>query len=392
MARRKQLSPQRIVPSSSSGVSTPSSSDNDPITEAAKSLTHQAEQAPDHGSSIFQLIICVGGIYASFLIWALLQERITTTSYGPDKKIFRHVLVLNTVQSLFASLSGYAYFRISSGSSSSTTASKRVFPGASISFRLLLVALTQTLASPFGYASLKHIDYITYILAKSCKLLPVMFLHVTLFRRKYPLYKYLVVAAVSAGVAVFTLYPSHPKKTKKSEVSNEEKNVIWGMMLLMINLLFDGLTNTIQDDIFAKAPKGTVSGPQMMAALNTLSSVLTSAYLVLNPWSTELMDALAFIGEHPKVGIDILGFAFCGAVGQVFIFYTLAKFGSLVLVTVTVTRKMLSMVFSVVAFGHSLSAMQMLGVGLVFFGIGAEAEVKRRSDVAKKQNSHMKTK
>lgn len=70
--------------------------------------------------------------------------------------------------------------------------------------------------------------------------------------------------------------------------------------------------------------------------------------------------------------------------------YTLAKFGSLVLVTVTVTRKMLSMVFSVVAFGHSLSIMQMLGVGLVFSGIGAEAEVKRRNGVAKKRNGHMK--
>ena len=55
------------------------------------------------------------------------------------------------------------------------------------------------------------------------------------------------------------------------------------------------------------------------------------------------------------------------------------------LVTVTVTRKMLSMVFSVVAFGHSLSLMQMFGVGLVFSGIGAEAEVKRRSEVAKNQ-------
>lgn len=66
------------------------------------------------------------------------------------------------------------------------------------------------------------------------------------------------------------------------------------------------------------------------------------------------------------------------------IVHTLAKFGSLVLVTVNVTRKMLSMVFSVVAFGHSLSMMQMLGVGLVFSGIGAEAEVKRRSENAKK--------
>jgi len=67
-----------------------------------------------------------------------------------------------------------------------------------------------------------------------------------------------------------------------------------------------------------------------------------------------------------------------------FIFHTLSKFGSLVLVTVTVTRKMLSMIFSVVAFGHSLSSMQWLGVGLVFGGIGAEAEMKRQSEAAKK--------
>lgn len=51
----------------------------------------------------------------------------------------------------------------------------------------------------------------------------------------------------------------------------------------------------------------------------------------------------------------------------------------------TVTRKMLSMIFSVVAFGHSLSGMQWLGVGLVFGGVGAEAEMKRQGEVAKRQ-------
>lgn len=250
------------------------------------------------------------------LTWALLQERITTTTYGPDKIIFRATLVLNTVQSLFAALTGYVYFRYSNSSPSSTA---RVFPTLSISLRLLLVSITQSLASPFGYASLRHIDYITYILAKSCKLLPVMFLHVTLFRRKYPIYKYAVVALVTAGVAVFTLYPANPKTPKKTRAGDTEKNVMWGMFLLSVNLLFDGLTNTIQDDIFARTPKGVVSGPQMMTALNTLSSVLTLSYLLLNPWSTELTDALTFVTQHPKIALDILGFAVCGGLGQVFI-------------------------------------------------------------------------
>ena len=313
----------------------------DPIVAIAESVAHKAEDSKDHGSSIFQLIICVGGIYASLcepppttkhfpapltlepklttysysLTWALLQERITTTPYGADKKIFRSPLVLNTVQSLFAALTGYAYFSYSS----SPGQPSRVFPNVSISLRLLLVALTQSLASPFGYASLQHIDYITYILAKSCKLLPVMFLHITVFRRQYPLYKYGVVFLVTAGVAIFTLYPAHPKKLKQSASSNGEKNVVYGMLLLGVNLLFDGLTNTIQDDIFSRTPKGIVSGPQMMTALNTISSVLTISYLLLNPWSTELNDALAFVKEHPKVGMDIMGFAVCGGLGQVFI-------------------------------------------------------------------------
>lgn len=62
---------------------------------------------------------------------------------------------------------------------------------------------------------------------------------------------------------------------------------------------------------------------------------------------------------------------------------TLSIFGSLLLVTVTVTRKMLTMIISVVWFGHSLSGMQWLGVGLVFGGIGIEAELNKREKKAK---------
>ena len=57
---------------------------------------------------------------------------------------------------------------------------------------------------------------------------------------------------------------------------------------------------------------------------------------------------------------------------------TLSTFGSLLLVTVTVTRKMLTMIISVLWFGHSLSGMQWLGVALVFGGIGIEAELSKR--------------
>ncbi|KAK5173905.1 UDP-galactose transporter [Saxophila tyrrhenica] len=341
-------------------------------------------------ANTLSLLICVGGIYASFLTWGVLQERITTTNYGTESKpeIFKYPVVMNTVQSTFAALLGYIYILFTRKSSTDLP----VFPSKGIVWALGLVAVTSAMSSPFGYASLQHVDYITFILAKSCKLLPVMFLHVTLYRKKYPFYKYAVVALVTAGVAIFTLHQSGGKKKKGGD-----GNSLYGLMLLGINLLFDGLTNSTQDDIYARFRPYT--GQQMMCALNIMSTFLTSSFLLLSPFlvqsgfasylgvdpkgAGELQDALTFVRRHPTVGWDVLGFAACGAMGQVFIFMTLSIFGSLLLVTVTVTRKMLTMIISVVWFGHSLTGMQWLGVGLVFGGIGIEAELSKREKKAK---------
>lgn len=355
-----------------------------------------------------QLVIAVAGIYGSFLTWAYLQEKLTTTPHGApgQTEVFKYPVFLNTIQSMFAAATGAVYLWSSTPKGSSVPP---IIPSSRILPPLLLVAVTSSLASPFGYASLAHIDYITFLLAKSCKLLPVMFLHITVFRKRYPLYKYMVVAAVTAGVAVFTLHSG--KKGGKSKghgsaaaaaatETETERNNAWGLLLLGINLLFDGLTNSTQDHIFAAFQPYT--GPQMMCANNLMSMAVMVTYLVLSPWlvqtgigewlgmdiagsAGELEDALAFMARHPGVWSDILGFAACGAVGQVFIFYTLSTFSSVLLVTVTVTRKMFTMMLSVVAFGHRLTQMQLLGVGLVFGGIGAEAAIARREKIAKEE-------
>jgi UDP-galactose transporter B1 len=268
---------------------------------------------------------------------------------------------------------------------------------------MLLVAITNSLASPFGYAALGYIDYITFILAKSCKLLPVMLLQLTVFRKRYPLYKYMVVVLVTLGVAIFTLH--HPSvASKAAKHSNKtaaaaSSGTAWGLLLLGVNLLFDGVFNSTQDYIFATYKP--YSGPQMMCAQNILAVAFNLAYLVIAPRlastqlgaffslprTDELGDALAFVQRHPQVGIDVLAFSVCGAFGQVFIFYTLATFSSLLLVTVNVTRKMLTMVLSVLWFGHKLTGMQWFGVALVFGGIGGEAVMNRREKLEKERRA-----
>ncbi|KAI5290762.1 UDP-galactose transporter, partial [Ascosphaera atra] len=323
------------------------------------------------------------------LSWGVLQEKITTTSYqapatstdpNPAPERFTFSVVLNTIQSSFAAITGFAYLYLSRPSGQKVPSP---FPNRAILFPLALVSLTSSLASPFGYASLAHIDYLTFILAKSCKLLPVMLLHLTVFRKRYPLYKYAVVFMVTIGVATFTLHhPTSSRKLKSTahplDDGSNGKSSTWGLFLLFINLLLDGLTNTTQDHIFGSPHLYTrFSGPQMMVAVNVLSTAFTAAYLVLAPHLSahiasylplslvevslsesnvnELGAACGFLGRHPAALKNVLAFAACGAVGQLFIFYTLAHFSSLLLVTVTVTRKMLTMLLSVVWFGHRLN-------------------------------------
>jgi UDP-galactose transporter B1 len=298
-----------------------------PVDDIVQASQHQANLSKtEDKKTVTNLIICVSGIYAAFLTWGVLQERITTTNYGTatQPEVFRFPVVVNTIQSLFAAILAYIYTR----STRTSPTDKPIFPSTKIFWPLALVSLTSSLSSPFGYASLAHVDYITFILAKSCKLLPVMFLHVTLYRRKYPFYKYAVVVLVTLGVAIFTLHQPAGSKKKGSQSGNST----YGLVLLGINLLFDGLTNSTQDDI--NATFKPYSGQQMMCALNVMQTLFTSLFLALSPYLAqtglgsyvglgasggEIAGALAFYEKHPAILYDVLGFAVCGAVGQLFI-------------------------------------------------------------------------
>ena len=168
------------------------------------------------------------------------------------------------------------------------------------------------------------------------------------------------------------------------------------------------MTNSTQDQIFALYPHFT--GQQMMFAMSSISLLLLTLPLLL-PLPTNLdilthiitfasertietvpslrfdspsmLTALRFITSHPTCAGPIIAFATLGGLGQLFIFETIQHFGSLTLVMVTVTRKLVTMLLSVVVFRHRLSLGQWAGVGVVFSGIGVEAGVKRRDMLRK---------
>ncbi len=112
-------------------------------------------------------------------------------------------------------------------------------------------------------------------------------------------------------------------------------------------------------------------------------------------------ELVAFLLSHPKSLLDVLTFCLCGALGQLFIFLTINKFGALTLTLVTTTRKFFSILISSVSsandhclfgttnievtsfsiliqvvLGSTLVGQQWLGVGLLFTGLIWNMQIK----------------
>lgn len=321
------------------------------------------------------------------------------------------MLFINTVQSAFSVLSALVFLVVTKRRPGSTWSDILGLPRSRLqpvagkdkpltnghtaaaqrgsSARLLrlyaLIAFVASSAAPFSFLALSHISFPTLLLGKSCKLVPVMLMNVLLYRRKFPLHKYALVGLVTVGIWAFMAFkPSKPGKG----ASGPETSSLLGLALLGINLLLDGVVNATQDHVFSTF---SLEGPQMMLFMNLFATLFTFAALLF-PYAltpsfllpaaaaasashahpNELSSALSFIATHPSVKTDIVLFGLTGSIGQLFIFVTLSLYGSLTLVTITVTRKMATMLLSVFVFDHRLAPGQWAGVATVFGAVAME--------------------
>lgn len=323
--------------------------------------------------TIFQLLFAIVGIYICFLTWGIAQENLTTQPYNDHK--FKEFIVLSAAQYVVAGLIGTLYVWFKGVGFD--------WPSKSTLKLYLQCAVFATIAPHFGFMSLKHIDYLTNILGKSCKLIPVILMKFVLYRQLVEPYKYACILLITLGVTLFMYFDDNKRKSNNPNKGNS----LYGIGLLSMNLIIDGITNSTQDQMFKKYK---VKGTSMMIILNLFSFLLVSSYLIITPSGrNELSVALPLLFNNRKLINDVLIYCFCGAIGQCFIYFTLEKFGSVTLVTVTVTRKMASILLSVFSFGHLLNNRQWLAVGLVFVGILFEAYMslnKKKSISDKKKN------
>jgi UDP-galactose transporter B1 len=298
-------------------------------------------------------MIGVGGIYSAFLYYGSLQEDVFR--YEKNGETFTQAWFLQVLESLANVVVGYIGMRVTGAT-----------PGIPLKMFAVSGASQVTSKACTSLSLANGLSFPVATLAKSGKMAPVMLGSLFLGGASYSIREYVQVASIIGGTAIVSM------GKKKSSASSTS---FWGVIYIGLSLLFDGITAGFQKRLQRDtASVGVKPKPYDFMYWTNLFMAIT-AFLFAIPLG-ELTSGVQFCLHHPEILSKILQFSACSAIGQSFIFYTLAHFDPLVLSTVTTTRKIFSVLLSIFFKGNSLSMFGWSGISLACLGIMSELTSK----------------
>ncbi|CAE7173635.1 HUT1 [Symbiodinium pilosum] len=192
-------------------------------------------------------------------------------------------------------------------------------------------------------------------------MLPVMIGSLFLGQANFTLRQYLQAAAIISGTSIVSLAEGRSKKSGASTRA--------GLLLIIGALFCDGVVGGVQRRLQVTCRKEDKQvRPYDLMFWTNLYMAVTSCLLALR---SELREGATFCFANPSFAREVVKFSACGALGQASIFYTIANFDSVVCAAVTTTRKLLSVMISVLE-GDGLPPMGWLGIGVSSMGIAGE--------------------
>ncbi len=302
-----------------------------------------------------KLFFGTGGMYISFLYYGSLQEdvfRYTAT----DGSSFHQVWFLQALEALCNVVVGFIGIQY-------------VGPTKNIPLRMFGISgVSQVSAkASISLALANGLSYPVAILAKSGKMAPVMIGSLFLGGARYTLREYLQVIAIIGGTVIVSM--------GKTKHSGSQTSSTMGVMYIIMSLILDGITAGYQKRLKTETAKVDVKPKAYDFMFWTNLSMCATATAVAFTLD-EFTSGIQFLTANRDVYSKIIKFALCSAVGQSFVFYTIATFDPLVLTTVTTTRKIFTVLLSIFNKGHSLSMTGWSGIALACGGIFSELFAK----------------
>jgi UDP-galactose transporter B1 len=314
-------------------------------------------------SDSVKLMIGAGGIYGAFLYYGSLQEDVFRF-VAPDGASFKAAWFLQVLEALANVIIGFLGMQLTG-------------PTKGIPLRMFGIsgAAQVTAKACTSLALANGLSFPVATLAKSGKMAPVMLGSLILGGASYTTREYLQVAAIIGGTAIVSM-------GKKKGAGSASSTM--GVFYIVMSLVLDGVTAGFQKRLKVETAKvGVKPKPYDFMFWTNLFMCLTAT--VIAGLLGEINSGVAYLMANPEILSKITKFAICSAVGQSFIFYTIANFDPLVLSTVTTTRKIFSVLLSIFLKGHSLSLIGWSGISMSCAGILSELQAKSKG--AKKHSS-----
>uniref|UniRef100_A0A803KJP6 Adenosine 3'-phospho 5'-phosphosulfate transporter 1 n=1 Tax=Xenopus tropicalis TaxID=8364 RepID=A0A803KJP6_XENTR len=308
----------------------------------------RVEGDPSTAQQALKLLFCAAGLQVSYLTWGVLQERVMTRTYGSEEgspgERFRDSQFLVFMNRILALTVAGVYCSIS----------KQPRHGAPM-YKYSFASLSNILSSWCQYEALKFISFPTQVLAKASKVIPVMLMGKLVSHKTYEYWEYLTAVLISVGVSMFLL--SNGGGNRPSGVTTFS-----GVVILSGYIVFDSFTSNWQDSLF----KYKMSSVQMMFGVNLFSCLFTVGSLLEQG---ALLEAVHFMSRHPDFAFHAALLSVCSAFGQLFIFYTINKFGAAIFTIIMTLRQALAILLSCLLYGHPVTAVGGVGVAVVFLAL-----------------------
>lgn len=172
--------------------------------------------------------------------------------------------------------------------------------------------------------------------------------------KKYPMRKYFNVCLIVAGVALF-MGGGDNRKQKASDDDEElsSSSQIIGIVLLVISLCFDGGTGAYEDKLMSVH---SVEPFDLMYNIQLGKTIIAGVSLIV------LNQVHMFLEMCQEMGFVLVALGLTGAIGQVFIFVTISKFGALTCSIIGLARKITTLLASFAVYGHYVNGIQISGL------------------------------
>jgi len=171
--------------------------------------------------------------------------------------------------------------------------------------------------------------------------------------KRFGVTDWMIAFSVTGGVIEFLM-------TGPISSQSDAGNSSYGLALLGGFLALDGFTSTFQEKLFKEH---TTSKYNQMLYINFGSCLISSFTLVA---SGRITAAVGFAIEYPAFLNNAMTLSGAAVAAQWFIYSQVKEFGALVFAATMNVRQVVSILISYAKYGHSITALQVVGLVIIF--------------------------